>query len=68
MPILAVKNIRKSFGAEEILHGIDFSMEKGEVAFHHRIVRQRENHIAAVYDFSGACRIRTGVCGRREDF
>ena len=31
MPILAVKNIRKSFGAEEILHGIDFSMEKGEV-------------------------------------
>ncbi len=31
MALLEVKNIRKSFGKNEVLKGIDFSMEKGEV-------------------------------------
>ena len=31
MPILEVKNIHKSFGKEDVLCGIDFSMQKGEV-------------------------------------
>ncbi len=31
MSILEVKNLRKSFGDTEVLKGIDFSMEKGEV-------------------------------------
>lgn len=31
MPILEVKNIRKRFGKEEVLKGIDFSLEEGEV-------------------------------------
>lgn len=31
MPILEVKNIRKKFGSVEVLKGIDFSAEKGEV-------------------------------------
>ncbi len=31
MSLLEVKNIRKSFGKTEVLKGIDFSMEKGEV-------------------------------------
>lgn len=32
MPILEVKNIVKNFGKTEVLKGIDFSLEKGEVA------------------------------------
>ena len=31
MAFLEVKNIHKSFGSLRVLHGIDFSMEKGEV-------------------------------------
>ncbi|MDO5398824.1 MAG: amino acid ABC transporter ATP-binding protein [bacterium] len=31
MPILKVKNIHKSFGRTEVLKGVDFSMEKGEI-------------------------------------
>ena len=31
MPILEVKNLTKSFGKTEVLKGIDFSIEKGDV-------------------------------------
>ena len=31
MAFLEVKNLKKQFGAVRVLHGIDFSMEKGEV-------------------------------------
>ena len=31
MALLEVKNIRKNFGKTEVLKGIDFSMEKGDV-------------------------------------
>ncbi len=31
MPILEVNNLKKSFGKTEVLKGIDFSLEKGEV-------------------------------------
>ena len=29
MPVLEVKNIRKTFGKTEVLKGIDFTLEKG---------------------------------------
>ena len=31
MAFLEIKNLKKQFGATRVLHGIDFSMEKGEV-------------------------------------
>lgn len=31
MPVLEVRNIKKTFEGNEVLKGIDFSMEKGEV-------------------------------------
>ena len=31
MAFLEVKNLKKSFGSTQVLHGIDFSMERGEV-------------------------------------
>ena len=31
MAILEVKNLKKSFGELEVLKGIDFSLEKGDV-------------------------------------
>lgn len=31
MPILEVKNLKKSFGKNEVLKGLDFSIEKGEI-------------------------------------
>jgi len=31
MAVLEVKNIKKTFGPVEVLKGLDFSMEKGEV-------------------------------------
>ena len=31
MPLLEIKNIHKSFGKTEVLKGVDFSMEKGEI-------------------------------------
>ena len=31
MAILEVKNLKKSFGAQEVLKGINFEMDKGEV-------------------------------------
>ena len=31
MPILEVRNLRKTFGKTEVLKGIDFTLEKGGV-------------------------------------
>ena len=31
MPILEVKNLKKSFGQNKVLKGIDFSLERGEI-------------------------------------
>ena len=31
MAFLEIKNLKKQFGNTKVLHGIDFSMEKGEV-------------------------------------
>ena len=30
MPILELKNIKKSFGSTEVLKGVDFTLDKGE--------------------------------------
>ena len=31
MPVLKVKNLKKNFGKTEVLKGVGFSLEKGEV-------------------------------------
>lgn len=31
MPVLEVKNLKKNFGKTEVLKGVGFSLEKGEV-------------------------------------
>ena len=40
MAILEVKNLYKSFGKVEVLKGIDFSMEEGEIVSIIRIFRR----------------------------
>ena len=45
MALLEVNGIFKRFGKTEVLKGIDFSMEKGEVL---AIIGKRQDYIAAL--------------------
>ena len=52
MAILEVSNLGKSFGSTEVLKDISFSLEKG-IPGHHRFIRQRQNHPAALSQLPG---------------
>ena len=56
MAILEVQHIEKHFGATEVLKDISFSLEQGAGPGHHRLLRQRQDHPAALPEFSGDAR------------
>ena len=58
MALLEVKGIKKRFGKSEILKGIDFDLEKGEVL---SIIG------SSLYQFSRICRKRHNHRQRRTD-
>ena len=39
MPILEVQHLYKNFGSTKVLKDISFTLERGEGACHHRLVR-----------------------------
>ena len=53
MAILEVEHVCKSFDQTEVLKDISFQLEKSQVLFHHRFLRQRKDNAAALPEFSG---------------
>ena len=53
MAVLQVKNIEKHFGATRVLEDISFELEQGQALAHHRLLRQRKDHAAALPKFFG---------------
>ena len=53
MAILEVKDLHKNFGKTEVLKGIDFSIEQGQVLAILGSSRQRKDHAAAQPEFFG---------------
>ena len=58
MAFLEIKNLKKQFGATRVLHGIDFSMEKGEVRgpvktqFGYHLIKLNEKNESKVYELA----------------
>ena len=52
MSILTVQHLEKHFENTKVLNDISFSLEEGQAPFHHRLLRQRQNHAAAVSELS----------------
>ncbi len=64
--ILEVRHLSKSFGANEVLRDIDFTVAKGDVTSHHRRLRLGQVHPAAVHQPAGDPLRRRDPLPRRE--
>ena len=48
MSFIEMNHIRKQFGNLEVLKDVTLHMERGEVIFHYRAFRERQEYIPAV--------------------
>ena len=51
--ILEIRHLGKAFGSHQVLRDIDFTVQKGDVDLHHRGLRLRQVHPAAVHRSAG---------------
>ena len=68
MAILEVSHLEKQFGATQVLQDISFSLEKRAGPVHHRRLRQRQDHAAAVPQLFGKTGRRFYLRGRHYNF
>ncbi len=64
MSFIEMRNIRKDFGKNTILHGVDMDLEKGS-NFHYRTVRSGEKYASPMPEPFGTHPGRFYLCGRR---
>ena len=52
MAFLEVKGLEKYFNDTQVLRGVDFTLEKGQVLSNYRLLRKRKDNAPALSEFS----------------